>query len=275
MPLDLESFPIKGMRRGRELSWDPHSIDLSNDRADWDTLNDNEKELLYGNIVGFLIGERAVAHDLAPLQLALRGERGRMDEEMYLSQQTFEESVHVEFFTRWLEVVLGDLSPEEYPKLEGEPSKIIHEILPNAMNALFEDKSPKTQLTASVVYHGIVEGVLAEVGYQIFYDCIDQKGILRGLREGFRNIQVDESRHIAFGTYLAQRIIKDNPDLESHFIEEMDKHLDVSFHSASYSFKKFGESMPFDLVEQKYLDLTKSLHERRKDAVIQGHLVEV
>jgi ribonucleoside-diphosphate reductase beta chain len=275
MALPLESFPIKGMQRGRELAWDPQTIDLSNDRADWDALDEREKEIILGNVIGFLVGERAVAHDLAPLQLALRRERSRMHEEMYLTQQTYEESVHVEFFSRWMEEVLGDIPPEELPQLKGEGSPVIYKILPEAMNALLDDQSPKAQLTAAVVYHGIVEGVLAEVGYQVFYDSIDPKGILRGLREGLRNIQVDESRHIAFGTYLAQRIIQENPELESHFIEEMDKHLQVSLDSAQFNFVIFDDPYPFGLVEKKYTDLTRSLHERRKEAVIQGHLVEV
>jgi ribonucleoside-diphosphate reductase beta chain len=248
---------------------------MSGDRADWDKLDEREKEMILGNVVGFLVGERAVAHDLAPLQLALRRERGRMDEEMYITQQVYEESVHVEFFTRWMEEVLGDIPPEKLPKLQGEGTPIINKNLPDAMNALYTDISPKAQMTATVVYHGIVEGVLAEVGYEVFYDCLGQNGILKGLREGIRNIQIDESRHIAFGTYLAQRIIQDNPELESHFVEEMDKLLDATLDAAQFNFVIFDDPYPFGLVEQKYTDLTRSLHERRKEAVIQGHLVEV
>ena len=74
MPIDFDSFPLRGIRKGRELAWNPHEIDFSQDAADWPTLNSREQTVLLRQIVGFLIGERGVTHDLAPLQQTLRRE---------------------------------------------------------------------------------------------------------------------------------------------------------------------------------------------------------
>lgn len=274
MAINFESFPLKEIRRGRELQWDPHSIDLTQDRKDWLTLSAQEQELLLAQVFGFLLGERAVAHDLAPLQTALRAERGHFDEEMYITQQVYEESTHVEFFQRWLNEVLPGTLGEDIPFPGGSPSPVLQEHLPKAMMALHEDKSPEAQMRATVCYHQIVEGVLAELGYDIFYKAIDPKEIMRGLREGLRNIQKDESRHIAFGTYFAQRLIRDYPQTEAIFIDEMERFRTIVDANAELIFDFLEEPYPFGFEKQPYITLGRTLHKRRTEAVLQGHLME-
>ncbi len=273
MPLDFDSFPLKEIRRGRELRWDPHSLDFTQDVKDWMTLSDLERELVLSQVFGFLVGERAVTHDLGPLQQALRLERGHMEEEMYITQQLFEETTHVEFFQRWMNVVLpGELGKEvDYPR--GERSQVLGTILPETMCALYEDRSPEAQMRAVVVYHQIVEGVLAELGYQIFYDCLEARGLLPGLLKGVRHIQIDESRHIAFGTYLAQRLIRDHPELKELFTDEMERLYEPVMHDAEALFEFFEDPMPFGLDRDKIVKLGADLHGRRIRAVLAGGLV--
>jgi len=274
MALNLDSFPLKEIRRGRELQWDPNAIDFSKDRDDWVNLAPLEQRLLLNQVVGFLIGERAVAHDLAPLQVALRRERGRMEEEMYITQQLYEESNHVEFFQRWvIQVLPGELG-KDIPFPSKEPSPLLHVALPEAMNALYDDHSQTAQIRAIVAYHQNVEGVSAEVGYQIFYDCMDQQHILPGLREGVRKIQIDESRHIAFGTYLAQRIINETPDMKHVFIDAMEEIKEITIQSTAMLFDLFEAPYPFGLNADTYINLTRDLHGRRMKAVLEGHLIK-
>ncbi len=273
MPISFDSRPLKELRKGRELSWNPHAIELAQDREDWARLSPDEQDFLLVQIVGFLVGERAVAHDLAPLQHALRYERGRMEEEMYLTQQMFEESTHVEFFQRWMDEVLpGKVGKDiPFPRKQGQ---YFSNILPAAMQALVTDRSGEAQMRAVVTYHQMVEGVLAEVGYEIFYGCIDSQGILPGLRTGLRKIQQDEARHIAFGTYLAQRLIHERPELESVFVEEMEKLKDETIGSTDMFFGPYGEVAPFGLRHAQYRKLAEDLYARRMRAVLKGGLVE-
>ncbi len=270
MPIDFASLPLREVRKGRALQWDPHALDFSRDLLDWSTLLPIERQVLLSQVLGFLQGERAVAHDLAPLQQALRRERGHMEEEMYLTQQTYEESTHVEFFQRWLDEVVGDSLREEVKTLPFNQSRVIKEILPRAMTALNTDSSPAAQLYAVTVYHQIVEGVLAEVGYQVFYDCLDARSVLPGLRQGIRNIQTDESRHIAFGTYLGRRILSQNPGLKEKFIEWMEELRAPTRDSVDSLFTPYTPPYPFGLDREKMLTLTETLTRRRTDAVLSG-----
>jgi len=275
MPVDFASLPLREIRKGRSLQWDPHGIELARDRADWAALTDIERQLLLSQVLGFLIGERAVAHDLAPLQQALRRERGHMEEEMYLTQQTYEESTHVEFFQRWLNEVLPGKLKVDVPVPPGNQSQIFSDILPKAMTALLTDQSRTAQLYAVTVYHQVVEGVLAEVGYQVFYDCLDARGVLPGLRQGIRNIQTDESRHIAFGTYLARRIVAENPELRGRFVDWMAELGREARRSAESLFEPYKPPYPFGLDREKMLAFSDTLCRRRTDAVLGGTPVEV
>jgi ribonucleoside-diphosphate reductase beta chain len=273
MPINFESLPLREIRKGRSLAWDPFTIDFSRDKADWAALDTAEQEFLLRQIVGFLIGERGVTHDLAPLQQTLRREKGRMEEEMYLTQQLYEESTHIEFFQRWMNDVLPGVVGKDIPFPPGQ-GNFFSEILPDAMQALNTDASPEAQMRATVTYHQIVEGVLAEVGYAIFYACLDAKGILPGLRFGLRQIQQDESRHIAFGTFLAQRLINEHPELERVFEECMESLHDATVGSTDGFFGPYGLQTPFGVKHADFKQLAEDLYQRRIRAVLKGGLVK-
>ncbi|MFO8241099.1 MAG: hypothetical protein R6T90_08880, partial [Dissulfuribacterales bacterium] len=65
----------------------------------------------------------------------------------------------------------------------------------------------------------IVEGTLAETGYAAFYNMLEKEDLLPGLREGITKLKMDESRHIAYGLFLINRILDENPKLK-HYAEE-------------------------------------------------------
>jgi ribonucleoside-diphosphate reductase beta chain len=197
-----------------------------------------------------------------------------MHEEMYLTQQMYEESTHLEFFQRWMFEVLPGKIGEVVPRPPGERTPIIIRDMPDALNALVADSSPRAQMRATVIYHQIVEGVLAEVGYESFYDCLDPKGIFPGLRTGLRNIQKDESRHIAFGTYLARRLIKEHPPLRDVFTEEMERYREPVLQASEGFFDGFKPPYPFGLDRDKVLRFSESLFRRRMDSVLSATLVE-
>lgn len=272
MPIDFESLPLRELRKGRKLAWEPHDIDMAQDREDWLKLSADEKDFILGQVVGFLVGERAVAHDLAPLQQALRKEKGRMHEEMYLTQQMYEESVHVEFFQRWINEALPGVLGKDIPYPEGNGA-VFSRTLPEAMQALTTDTSPEAQMRATVVYHQMVEAVLAELGYEIFYTCLDKEGILPGLREGLRNIQQDEARHVAFGTYFAQRLILEKPHLAEVFEKEMESIHEEAVTSSDRFMGKYGENVPFGLDLSHFKSFAETLYQRRIRTVLKGHLM--
>ncbi|AAY80464.1 R2-like ligand-binding oxidase [Sulfolobus acidocaldarius] len=207
--IDWSLFPMKLYQLGKKLFWDPSTIDLTQDRADWDKLRDIDKFLMVNVTSKFGAGEEAVALDLHPLIVTLVKE-GRVEEVMYLEQFIFEEAKHVEAFRRFLDAVgvkedLVELTKDVSPNY----AKIFYEELPKAMWNLNRDPSPENQVRAAVTYNLVVEGVAAEGGYNIFKYITRTFNIFPGLAKMVNYIATDESRHIAFGTYLIARLIKE------------------------------------------------------------------
>lgn len=273
MPVNMDTFPMKLLRQSRELAWDPLELDYSRERGDWDALNEAERNLLVKMTLGFLLGERGVTHDLAPLQMALRPERGRMEEEMYLTMQLMEEARHVEFFQLWMNQALPGVIGTDIP-FPNARGNVFNEVLPKVMGALTKDRSPRAQLRATTLYHQIVEGVLAELGYQVFYQAFEKRGIMPALTRGVHLIQRDEVRHIAFGTYLAQRILIENPELEKEFDGFMDE---FRVHGETFVDSIFIDHpdgrAPFGLEEKPMRELVMQFFESRIHQVKRGQLV--
>ena len=279
MPVNFDIIPTKLLRKGHELSWDPAGIDVAQDKKDWETLNQSEKDFLLQMVLGFKMGEKCVAHDLSPLQHALRYEKGRMEEEMYLTQQSYEESLHVVFFEDWIDKMfdgqLGKSIPYPVPEDRSGNFQLLGIELPRAMQALANDRSVENQLKASVTYHIHVEGILAEFGYQLFYQGVERLGLFPGLLEGIHNIQRDEVRHIAFGMYFIQRLLRDNPELEEIFDAEMERLKPISKSNTLDGMIARGEDIPFGLDHTSFTKLFNELYESRIGVIKRGDLIAV
>ncbi len=280
MPLNFDSFPMRAFRKSRELAWEPLEIDFSQERQDWDRLTPVEQDMLLRQVDGFYIGERAVTHDLAALQQCLREQRGRMEEEMYLTAQLYEESQHIEFFQMWLDEALpGRLGIDiPYPDMLYDDltlDDLLNTQIKKTFQSLSTDPSPENQVRAVVVYHMIVEGVAAESGYHLFFDMVDFKDAFPALRQGITLIKQDESRHVAFGIYMLQRLLADQPSLVEVFEAEMHRLKPRALQGIEQVFAPVSKPYPFDLDPEKYLELGERYFEARIDAVKRGTLVEV
>ncbi|MGI6125806.1 MAG: R2-like ligand-binding oxidase [Planifilum sp.] len=205
--LDHSLLPMRLYHKAKKLGvWDPRDIDLTQDKKDWEKFNDVEKEMTLRLCAMFQAGEEAVTRDLLPLIQAISNE-GRLEEEMYLTTFLFEEAKHTEIFRRFLDEV-GDVSEKDLSVYHLDNyRKMFYEYLPQAMNRLNHDPSPEAQAEASVTYNMIVEGVLAETGYYSTFQSYKRLGIMPGTVQAFHYLQRDESRHIAYGVYLLQRLI--------------------------------------------------------------------
>ena len=271
MPLALDSFPMHLFRASQERGWVPSAIDYSRERAHWASLDDDERELLSRLIAGFRVGERGVTHELAPLQQVLREEK-RLDEELYVTAQMFEEARHVEFFERWLDAALPGVWGKDipYPQLTGD---LFNARLPEVMRALLTDPSPASQVRAIVTYHFYVEGIGAESGYPIYNEVFARTGLLPALQEGIALIRRDEARHIAFGTYLLNRLIAESREAADAFEAELallEPFIDAG---AAQTFAPFeGRAVPFGLDRARFSALYRENFELMKRAVYERQL---
>jgi ribonucleoside-diphosphate reductase beta chain len=271
MPLDLASFPMHLFRASQERGWVAAAIDLSNERAHWASLADDERELLSRLIAGFRVGERGVTHELAPLQQVLREEK-RLDEELYVTAQMFEEARHVEFFERWLDAALPGVWGKDlpYPQLTGD---LFSTRLPEVMRALLVDPSPAAQVRAVVTYHFNIEGIGAESAYPIYFEVFAKTGLFPAMREGISLIRRDEARHIAFGIYLLNRLINESVEAAAAFERELALLEPYIEAGASQTFAPFaGRPAPFGLEEAKFRGLYRENFELMKRAVYERRL---
>lgn len=191
--------------------WNPSDIDFTRDKEDWQRLAADERDILLRLTALFIAGEEAVTLDLLPLVQVIAQE-GRIEEEIFLSTFLWEEAKHVDFFNRVLEEVFDAPAAIAHYQSAGF-RKIVHEALPQSLNALKTDPSPAAQVRASTVYNMVVEGMLAETGYHGYFTIIEKRDILPGVRQGIGNLRLDESRHIAYGVYLISRLMAENPEL--------------------------------------------------------------
>ena len=215
--INRNSLPFKLYEKAKRFGvWDPRDIDFSQDKEDWESLSDEQRNELMQLLAQFYGAEESVTRDILPLISAI-SKVGYFEEEMYLTTFVFEEAKHADFFSLFLENigVQGDLSQIPVPAW----GKLFHDVLPKTMDRLHVDQSPEAIIEASVTYNMFAEGVLAETGYYYFYECLKSINKMPGLLQGITNIKRDESRHIGFGTFLIQRLISEDPHLYDLAIE--------------------------------------------------------
>lgn len=212
-----DTLPMRLYHKAKKLGiWDPREIDLTKDREDWLSMPEQYKQGLLELVLGFQVGEEAVTLDLLPLIMTVARE-GRLEEEMFLTTFLWEEAKHTEFFRRILDEVIQEKGDLHRLRAVSTPPNnerdLFGEELPRVMNKLLTDPSPINQVQASVLYNMIIEGVLAETGYQNFFHALDKTNTMPGLKQGLRLIQRDESRHIAYGVYFISRWVAQDHSL--------------------------------------------------------------
>ncbi|MEJ9229685.1 R2-like ligand-binding oxidase [Peribacillus butanolivorans] len=247
-----DTLPFKLYQKAKKFGvWNPRDINFSQDIEDWKSFTSIEREVLLRIISLFQGGEEAVTLDLLPLIMAIAKE-GRIEEEMYLTTFLFEEAKHMEFFRYTLDQIgeTGDLTvyhSETY-------KSIFYEILPEAMEKLIHDQSPEALAEAATVYNMFTEGVLAETGYFGFYQTLEDNNMMPGLLKGVGLLKKDESRHIAYGTFLLQRIISENPHIFRQVEKRMAELAPLAIALNMEGYDRFGN--PFDNDKQAVLDFT-------------------
>jgi ribonucleoside-diphosphate reductase beta chain len=208
--------PWRLWEKSKKLFWDPADIDFSQDAIDWQEMSPEERTLVAMSARGFMVGEEAVTLDIVPL-LRCMSDQGRLEDTMYLSMFAMEEAKHTEMFRRWFDAVgldpssLDDLVRAQQATLPR--TGIFDGPLARVMRRLDTDQSPQAILDASIIYNQFVEGVLAIAGYQRWEQTFRRLGKLPGLEAGLKLTQRDERRHIAYGTYLARRVLAEHPEL--------------------------------------------------------------
>ncbi|NCC35832.1 MAG: R2-like ligand-binding oxidase [Chloroflexia bacterium] len=263
--LRRDSPPMRLFEKAKRLGiWNPSTLDLTRDAADWQTLSAPEQDLLLRLTALFQAGEEAVTLDLLPL-IQIIAREGRVEEELFLTTFLFEEAKHTDFFARFLDEVAQsdhDLSRYHSPSYRA----LVYEALPTAMGRLIDDPSPFAQADASLTYNMIVEGVLAETGYHAYFTMLEANDLMPGTRQGIYLLKQDESRHIAYGVYLLSRLIAANNDIWPYIETRMNDLVMYAMGVIDEIFSSY-ETMPFGLELETFSTYALGQFQKRLDRV--------
>jgi ribonucleoside-diphosphate reductase beta chain len=193
-------------------NWQSHTIDLTQDRRDWESMDADLRQRLAWNLSSFFIGEERVTTQFSGLVMAYESQ----GEEAFLTTQQVDEARHAQHFNRFYEQVLGidgtfedrlrqargDLNPAFIEMFDG--------VLVDWSGRLVENpRDIEAKVDFVTLYHMIIEGTLALTGQWFLTDYMERNGILPGWVEGFKLISQDEHRHVAYGTWFLREKAKD------------------------------------------------------------------
>jgi ribonucleoside-diphosphate reductase beta chain len=262
-----DCFPLRLYQKAKRFGvWNPAAFDFSQDRRDWDGLDELQRETILSLTSLFVAGEEAVTLDLLPLVMAIARE-GRIEEELYLTTFLFEEGKHTELFARFLHDVAGgptDLERYHVPSYR----KIFYEELPAAMERLLTDSSAESLARASVTYNMIVEGVLAETGYHSYHESLAANGLMPALCSALVDIKRDESRHIAYGVFLLSRLVAEDAAVWEVIEARMQELFPLALGVVTETFDRYENGVtPFGLELSTFTEFATSQFGKRYDRI--------
>ncbi|MCQ6279601.1 R2-like ligand-binding oxidase [Bacillus sp. EB600] len=214
--INENSFTYQLFQKAKKFGiWNPSDIDFTQDKEDWKKLTPEQQETLRIRLSKFLVGEESVTHEIIPMIVAV-GKKGWIEDEIFLTSFLWEEAKHVELFT----IVLKELGEKGNIAYSSEEHLDLWlNVLPNIMNKLYDKPTNKEIAEASALYNMFQEGVQAETAYFLMYEGVNRLGLMPGLMQGIENLKRDEARHISFGTYLLQKLIREEPEIYQ-FVED-------------------------------------------------------
>ncbi len=198
----------------RQGVWDPEQIPVAEDRLDWEKLTAGRREQLVKICSLFYEGEVSVADTLAWWLVAMPD----TDRRIFLASQIFEEVKHAEFFKLYFREVFGNVDTAAYliPDFRSvlvdelrERGRAIGRAILNSQGTGGEQELERALVLGVAHYMGVVEGMMAVIGYDYFDEMLAARGIFPRLLEGVRLIRADEGRHITMGMdYLREKVGK-------------------------------------------------------------------
>jgi len=194
--------------------WAAQDIDLSRDPADWEGLEEGERNLLYFALSSLMVAEERISTQFVGLVLAQDDE----EEGSYLSTQLVDEVRHMQFYKRFQDEVIADPATiaahvARSREVLGESfKKIFDEALVQAHDRLLRDPADReAKVDFVTIYHMVLEGTLGLVTSHFLLDLLRERDLLPGFIDGYSRIAADEQRHIAYGTWFLREAVAADP----------------------------------------------------------------
>ncbi len=196
-------------RRWEGGNWSAYEIDLSQDKAGWESLSDIQQRSAMWIYSMFFYGEDRVADTLAPYITAAPTE----EQSYFLATQQVDEVRHSVFFHRFFKEVIGVGGDSIQSTLASTLPQLnwgyrgIFDRLDVMAEELRKDRSLAKYAQAITLYHLIVEGSLAQPGQHFIEDFFASEETMPGFSSGMANVSKDEQRHIGFGVKVLSELL--------------------------------------------------------------------
>ena len=224
--------PRELYKRWEKQNWSVHDLDWTQDRQDWQAIPAELKdEIIYG-LQAFFLGEVCVTETLSPMVHAAP----TTEDQQFLSTQLVDEARHAIFFEQFFKHVLDipsldalkeDPMFKQYtdPAIPGYGVTFFKD-LPEVTEAVREDPGDyKKWVTSIVLYHMLIEGMLALYGQRQLLQATRAFNVLPSFRAGFTAVTRDESRHVNYGVYALRKAFE--AGLHDHIVESASRYMDA------------------------------------------------
>jgi ribonucleoside-diphosphate reductase beta chain len=199
-------------------NWRAHELDFSVDREHWLVSPAEAQRHTAFSIGSFYVGEERVSADLAPFLLAAPS--GEI--EAFLATQLVDEMRHAVFFDRWASEVMGLEAGSFRERLHEVEDRMLgpwHFLFDDSLREIanrIKDRPDDLELFVEgiVTYHMVTEGVLAMPGQRVMIEYTAEHGLYPGFNQGFRLVEQDEHRHIAFGVRFLKEVCDERPEMK-------------------------------------------------------------
>src|SRR5829696_2398908 len=206
-------------------NWRAHELDFSVDREHWLISPAEAQRHTAFSIGSFYVGEERVTADLAPFVLAAPS--GEI--EAFLATQLVDEMRHAVFFDRWASEVMGLESGSFRARLHEIEDRMLgpwHFLFDDSLREIadrIKAKPDDLQLFVEgiVTYHMVTEGVLAMPGQRILIQYTEDHDLYPGFSKGFRLVEQDEHRHIAFGVRFLKDVCEERPEMKQVVVDRL------------------------------------------------------
>jgi ribonucleoside-diphosphate reductase beta chain len=206
-------------------NWRAHELDFSVDREHWLVSPAESQRHTAFSIGSFYVGEERVTADLAPFLLAAPS--GEV--EAFLATQLVDEMRHAVFFDRWASEVMGLESGSFRARLNEIEDRMLgpwHFLFDDSLREIanrIKNRPHDLELFVEgiVTYHMVTEGVLAMPGQRIMIEYTAEHGLYPGFNQGFRLVEQDEHRHIAFGVRFLRDVCDERPEMKEVILRRL------------------------------------------------------
>lgn len=203
-------------RRWEEGQWNPFEIELSADREQWQTMDSEDRSLVFWVLSSLMVAEERITTKFS----GLVGAYGSEEETTFLATQQVDEARHMQFYARFQDEVIADPATiaAHVERAREQISPAFREIFDGALVEAHErlvaapaDAEAKVRFVT--LYHQILEGTLGLTSFNFVTNYLERDGLLPGFVAGYSKIHHDEHRHIAYGTWYLREAVAADPAL--------------------------------------------------------------